>query len=368
MHARHALALAAVVGATLVAGCPATPNAAAPRVGAGATSCEGASFSLPDDSVVGSYNGQNVTYKDLGPELRRAEEKALRQYCDAVAGTRRIAFENHVTEALVGAAAKQANQSNEDWIRAQVEQKVPEPSEADVQKFYDEQKAAMGDQLPPLDVVRPQVVGFLKREKSEAAVDEIVSGLQKGANMKLTMPDLRSPALDLANAKHTATKGSTSAKVKIVEFADFECPYCSKAADTMRAVVEKYGDKVEFSYRHFPLRQIHPNAQRAAEIAQCAGEQGKFWDAYDALYKNQRALDEASAKQTVVGAGVDEAKLTECLSSGRAAAQVDEDFKKGEYAGVEGTPAFFINGRQFQGNPTPSGISQAVEEALRDRG
>ncbi len=352
----------------LIAACPAATSSTS-SVGktTGATSCDSASLAIADEAVVGSFNGKTVTYKDLGADLKKAEQKALRQYCDAVAGTRRIAFENHVTEALVTAEAKKANQTNDEWVKAQVEAKVPEPSDADIQAFYEEQKKQMGDQLPALEMVKPQVVGFLKREKSEAAVDEVIGGLMKGAKVEKKLPDVRSPALDLADGKHTFSKGNESSKIKVVEFADFECPYCSKAADNVRELVKKYGDKVEFSYRHFPLRQMHPNAQRAAEIAQCAGEQGKFWETYDAMYANARELQEENAKKLAVGVGVDEAKLTECLAAGRGAQQVQEDFEKGEYAGVEGTPSFFINGRSFQGNPTVSGLSQAIDEALNDK-
>ncbi len=356
-------ALSTVIGA--VAGCPAASGRAA---GGHATSCDGASLAIEDSAVVGSFNGQNVTYKDLGADVKKAEEKALRQYCDAVAGSRRIAFENHVTEALVGAEAKKANLANDEWVKAEVEKKVPEPTDADVQKFYDEQKQAMGDQLPPLDVVRPQVVGFLKREKSEAVVDELIQSLMTTANVKKQLPDVRSPPLDMKNGKNTPSEGKVGAKVHVVEFADFQCPYCSKAAANVKELVKKYGDRVEFSYRHFPLKQIHPHAQRASEIAQCAGEQGKFWIAYDALYANQTQLEEENAKKVVVGVGVDEAKLNECLSAGRGASMVDEDVAKGEYAGIEGTPSFFINGRNFQGNPTVSGLGQAIEEALKGDG
>jgi len=363
MNLLSRLALASL-SFSLAACAPAAPKAA----GGGAASCDAASFAIGDDVVVGSFGGKNVTYKDLGADVKRAEMKALRTYCDAVAGSRRIAFDNHVTETLVGDAAKAAGKSNDEWVKGEVEKKVPEPTDAEIQSFYDDQKKAMGDQLPPLEEVRAQVVGFLKREKGEGVVDELISGLMKSANVKRSLPDVRSAPLDLANAKHTPVKGKVGAKIKLVEFADFQCPYCSKAADNVRELIKKYGDKVEFSYRHFPLRRMHPDAQRAAEISQCAGEQGKFWETYDALYANQSGLAEENAKKLAVAAGVDEAKLTECLSAGRGAAQVDEDVAKGEYAGIEGTPSFFINGRTYQGNPTTSGLSQAIEEALNDNG
>jgi protein-disulfide isomerase len=355
--------LFAVVVVGAVAGCPAASGPAS--VGGVKTSCAAASLALNDETTVAVFDGKTLTYKDLGPDVKRAEEKALRQYCDAVAGVRRIALENHVTETLVGAEAKKAGKTNEEWVRGEVDKRVPEPSDADIQAFYDKQKAAMGDQLPPLEMVKPQVIGFLKREKSESAVEEVISGLLKNASVQKKLPDVRSPPIDLNASGTTAVKGKAGAKVKVVEFADFQCPYCSKAADIVKELSAKYGDRVEFQYRHFPLRQMHPQAQRASEIAQCANEQGKFWPVHDSLYANQSGLEEENAKKLAAAAGVDEAKLTECLAAGRGAAQVDEDVAKGELAGVEGTPSFFINGRSFTGNPTVAGLASAIEEELK---
>jgi len=363
MSHRSPFAVVGAIFSLIVTGC--ASQGAKPGATGAKASCADASLALADTTVIGQFNGTPVTYKDLGPDARRAEERALRSYCDAVYTTRSIALDNHITETLVEAEAKKANQTADEWVRGQVEKRIAEPSDADIQSFYDKQKAQMGDQLPPLEMVKPQVVAFLKREKSESAVSEVLDGLKKTAKLEKTLPDVRSPPVDLKATATTATKGTKGAKVQLVEFADFQCPYCTKAAETVAELTKKYGDKVEFSYRSFPLRQIHPQAQRASEIAQCANEQGKFWEVHDALYANQGSLDEPSAIGHAVAVGVDQAKLTECLSAGRGATQVDDDFKKGEEAGVEGTPSFFINGRKFEGNPNAAGLSQALEEALR---
>jgi protein-disulfide isomerase len=360
--------LSAAFGVTLVSalvgvGCVQN-KAAAPAPGAPKTSCAEASLALGDDAVVGSFDGKTLTYKDLGDDVKKAEKKALHQYCDAVASARRIALENHVTDTLVQAEAAKAGVEKDAWMKAEIDKRVPEPSDADIQAFYDGQKAKMGDQLPPLEMVRAQVVSFLKREKAEAAVDDVIGTLLKNAKLERRLPDVRSPPVPLDNDAQTPVKGKAGAKVRLVEFADFQCPYCSRAAETVKQLAAKYGDRVEFSYRHFPLRSIHPDAQRASEIAMCAGEQGKFWEAHDALYAHQETLDEASAKRFVVEAGTDAAKLDECLAAGRGTKMVETDVKAGELAGLEGTPSFFINGRAFTGNPSVSGLSQALDEEL----
>jgi protein-disulfide isomerase len=360
--------LSAVLGVTLVSalvgvGCVQN-KAAAPAPGAPKASCVEASLALADDTVIGSFDGKALTYKDLGDDVKKAEQKALHQYCDAVASARRVALENHVTDTLVQAEATKAGVEKEAWMKAEIDKRVPEPADADVQAFYDSQKSKMGEQLPPLEIVRPQVVAFLKREKAEAAVDDVIGTLLKNAKLERKLPDVRSPPVALENQAQTPVKGKAGAKVRLVEFADFQCPYCSRAAETVHQLESKYGDRVEFTYRHFPLRSIHPHAQRASEIAMCAGEQGKFWEAHDALYAHQDNLEEDNAKKVVVDAGVDAAKLDECLIAGRGATAVDVDVKTAEQVGLEGTPSFFINGRAFTGNPTVSGLSQALDEEL----
>jgi protein-disulfide isomerase len=326
------------------------------------TGCEGASLALAPETVVGSLNGTPVTIKDLGPELEKVETKALRDYCDAVDTTRRQAFDNYVTEKLVDAEAKAAGKATNDYVKDRVMASVGEPTAAEIQAFYDGKKS---EGAPPLEMVKDQIINILKRQKSEAAIQTMVTELQGKAKLETKLPDVRSPAQDIDVTAHTAFKGDKGAKVKVIEFADFQCPYCSKAADTVSALKAKYGDKVEFAYRHFPLRSIHPNAQRAAEFAQCANAQGKFWEMHDKLYANQQKLDEPSMRGFLAELKIDAAAFDQCLSSGKGAADVEEDYKKGESLGIEGTPTFYINGRHFNGNPDVNGMSTAIDAELK---
>jgi protein-disulfide isomerase len=199
------------------------------------------------------------------------------------------------------------------------------------------------------------------------ALQALFSELKKNGQVIETLPDVRAPAVNIETAAATPVRGARGAKVKVVEFADFECPYCSRAAESMKEIEKRYGDKIEVSYRHFPLRSMHPNAQRASEVAVCAGEQGKFWEMHDELYGAQQDLEAA------VGAGLgahaqklqlDETKLTECLSSGRAAQIVEADFQLGNELGVEGTPSVFVNGRQVPGGATVDALAAAIDAEL----
>ena len=135
----------------------------------------------------------------------------------------------------------------------------------------------------------------------------------------------------------------------------------------IRQLKARYPEKVRFTFRHFPL-SFHPNAKPAAEHAQCAHEQGRFWEYHDLVFAAQRELSVDKLGELADQAGLDRGKLSECLSSGRASTQVAADMAKANEVGVGGTPSFYINGRAFAGNPTPDGIAAAIDAELAQAG
>ena len=155
--------------------------------------------------------------------------------------------------------------------------------------------------------------------------------------------------------------GGADAQVEVVEFSDFECPYCARAGEVVGEIKKKFGDRVRFSYRHFPL-SFHPNAKPAAEHAQCAQEQGKFWEMHDAIFARQRELGGDGLRVAATQAGLDLELLDRCMESGRARQQVEQDMAKGAEIGVRGTPSFYINGYPFEANP--DALEAAIADAL----
>jgi protein-disulfide isomerase len=139
-------------------------------------------------------------------------------------------------------------------------------------------------------------------------------------------------------------------------------PVLPRAADTLNQLKDKYaGQPVQFVFRHFPL-SFHPNARPAAEYAQCAHEQEKFWPMHDAIFAAQRELSVDKLKELATQVGLDAAKLDECLA--KVGPIVEGDVKTGGDAGVGGTPSFYINGQTFDGNPTVAGLSEAIDAEL----
>jgi protein-disulfide isomerase len=339
-----------------------TPAGAGP-VRLGVTACGGAAFARTDDTIVATLDGAPVTFKDLGVEAKKAEDQALKTYCTQVSSVRRQALDNYITEKLVKAAAQKAGVDDNTWVKQEVDKRTTAPTDADMRALYDQVVAQRpGAEPPPFEAVKEQIAQSMKQEKQGELVAGVIAELTKSAAVTRKLPDVGPPPVDMKRAPTTAFKGKENAKVTVVEFADFECPYCSKAADTVKALEKKYGDRVEFSYRHFPLRSIHRNAQLASEYAHCAVEQGKFWQMHDALYAHQQNLSEADLKQYANDVGMDSSRLAACIASGSAKAAIDKDMAQGEEAGVAGTPSFFVNGQSAEASP--EAISQAIDELL----
>ncbi|MCC7072225.1 MAG: DsbA family protein [Deltaproteobacteria bacterium] len=356
---------AAVAVVTVVTACSTTEGKPVEKGTARAAgSCAEASLALPPDTVVGSLDGAPVKLADLGDDLRRAEEKALWQYCDAVAETRSRAFEGLVVEKLVEKAAGKAGVSPDQWVNAELGKRATPPTEAELQAFYDSIKPP---DAPPLVEVKDRLVMMMQQERAQTSARALFGELQAAAKVERSLPDVRSPPRTIEVPAWTGRKGTAGAKVRVVEFADYQCPYCSRAADAMRALAKRYGDRVEFAYRNFPLRSIHPDADRAAQAAQCAGRQGKFWEMHDKLYGAQDKLDVESVLAFGKDLGLDTAKLESCIANGETAAEVEADLKEATDLGIEGTPSFFINGRPHQGNPSEAALAAAIDAELARR-
>lgn len=181
-------------------------------------------------------------------------------------------------------------------------------------------------------------------------------------------PNAPAPAptgpVDVAVTDADYIKGNPDAKVTIVEFSDFQCPFCQRFHPTVQQALDEYGDDVRWVYKHFPLDSIHPEARPAANAAECAGEQGKFWEFGDQLFVNQARLGTAYYKSLAVELGIGGSKFDSCVDDNKYADKVNSDYQQGLAAGVQGTPASFINGRLVSGAQPYSAIKSAIDSAL----
>ena len=173
----------------------------------------------------------------------------------------------------------------------------------------------------------------------------------------------RGPHLTLPVGERDHVQGPTTAAVTLVEYGDYECPYCGAAYPIVKEIQRRLGDAVRFVFRNFPLAEMHPHAQHAAEAAEAAGAQEQFWPMHDALYEHQRALDDAHLRRQAAALGLDEGRFDRDLSGHAYAGRVREDVLSGARSGVNGTPTFFINGRRHDGSYDLETLLAALEDA-----
>ena len=160
-------------------------------------------------------------------------------------------------------------------------------------------------------------------------------------------------------------RGPADAPATLVEYGDYECPYCGLAHPIVQEMQRRLGRQLRFAFRHFPLAEIHPHAQMAAEAAEAAGAQGRFWEMHDLLYKNQQALDDASLLRYATALGLDLTRFVNELADRTWESRVREDFMSGVRSGVNGTPTFFVNGVRHDGPWDADSLIEALVAPAR---
>jgi protein-disulfide isomerase len=163
---------------------------------------------------------------------------------------------------------------------------------------------------------------------------------------------------------HDHVQGPAEAPVTLVEYGDYECPYCGEAYPVVKALQKRLGDQMRFVFRNFPLAQAHPHAEHAAEGAEAAGAQGKFWEMHDMLYENQDALEDEDLVRYARALHLDVPRFVKEMESGAHLERVREDFRSGVRSGVNGTPTFFINGARHDGPFDLASLLAAIEEEV----
>ncbi len=310
------------------------------------------------DMVVATYGtGTKITLKQVDDaitdELLDLEKKKFQ--------ARRQTIDRMILEQLVKTEAAKKGQKEEEWIKAEIESKIPDPTDEEMAEFFTKNQASM----PPgstLEAVKPQLIGFMKQQKGRDVAAKVFEELKKANNVVITFKEPAKPKKQV-EAKGPS-KGPNDAKVTIIEFSDFQCPFCSRAAVTVDQVMEQYAGKVKLVFRHFPL-EFHEKAPKAAEAALCANEQKKFWEFHDVLFKNQEKLSVEDLKTHATSLGLDAAKFAECLDSGKMKKTVDEDAAAGKKVGVTGTPAFFVNGTMLSGAQPIEAFKEAIDAELK---
>ena len=300
-----------------------------------------------------TVDGQPITEEDLDP-LVAGQLRPLR---DQEYQIKKKALDNLVNQKLVEAEAKKKGLTSEQLYQQEADAKVPEPTESELQALYIVQKEQLGK---PFDEIRPQLQRLLKQARIQQGRQDYSARLREQA--KVTV--LLSPPRVQVGFDPARVRGNPKAKVIIVEFSDFQCPYCGQVESTLKSVLAKHTDNVALAFRDMPITQIHPLAMGAAEAGRCAGEQGKFWEMHDAMFSDQAGLDKNGLASKAQKLGMDQKQFESCLSGEKYKAQIQQDSQEGMRAGVSGTPGFFVNGIFLNGSQPEATFEKIIQEQL----
>jgi protein-disulfide isomerase len=312
----------------------------------------------PADVVV-TVGARNFT-------LAEVDEKALREAAasfgnarlgQALYLARRAAIDQIVGNELLDQEAKSRGIDRAGLVEKEVAANVKTPTDADITQWYQANAARV--QGAPIDQVRAPIRNLLIQQRMEDAREQYLATLKKKIKVSMALEPVREKVADTG----FASQGPANAPIVLIEFSDFQCPFCQRAEPTVEQVLKTYGNQIRFVYRHFPLPN-HPNARPAAEAAVCAEQQGKFWQYHKELFANSSHLSNDDLKSHAARAGLDQSRFADCFDGHKTKERVDADIDEAESAGVSGTPAFFINGRPIDGAQPFSAFKAIIDEEL----
>jgi protein-disulfide isomerase len=308
---------------------------------------------LNNEAVVATIGGQPLKAAILNERLKPV---VYSMKLEAYNLTRQQA-EQMLNDMLLLEEARRRQVGPEQIVRTEVSDKVRPPTQAEVEKFYNENKARINGDL---NTLRNQIANYLQEQERQRLERELSARLRKTAEIRWLISEPPQPVQNIS-VDDDPVKGSPNAPVTIVEFTDFQCPACASMHPVIEEVLKTYGDKVRFVVRDFPLNR-HEHARKAAEAANAANAQGKYFEYIALLFKRQQALDVPSLKKYASEIGLDRAKFDAALDRGVYAAEVKRDIEDGEMYGVGVTPTIFVNGVQLR-TLSADGLKEAIDKA-----
>lgn len=315
-------------------------------------------------AVVASIGAESIDRAELlaaaAPALEQNELTRLRCESDAWRGRHEAlqsVLRGIVRERLLAHESARTGETRAALEAGLRREAQPVEQEA-IEAFYLQNQ----ERIPyPLAQVAGQIRSYLEEQALSRAEERFYAGLEQRFGAQYRLGPLR---FEVA-ADGFAAFGPQDAPVTIVEFSDFQCPFCARLLPTLERAKRDYAGKLRIVYRHFPLDAIHPHAQKAAEAASCAREQGKFWELHDLMFAEQDSLEVPALKEMARRLGLDGAAFDRCLDSDRYYAAVRADLRAGTAAGVTGTPALFVNGRSLGGGAVPfERLAEVIDEEL----
>ena len=328
-------------------------NAPTPNPASSSASAAGSERNT-DAAPIAIVEGQPVFKSDLAGataakllQIRQQEYDAENQALNAL-----------IRRKLVETEAKKQGITVEQLYQKEADSKIADPSDAEAQGYY---LAVKSQTTQSFATLAPQIKSIMKQAQIQQAREDYADSLRAKAEVAIL---LKPPTINTGENDPARIKGDPNAPITIVEFGDYQCPYCGRAETTVQDLLKKYNGKVKLAFRDFPLLGIHPFAQGAAEASRCAEAQNKFWPMHDAMYANQSKLTEDDLIKTASGLGLNQEAFASCMKAGTYRAAIQQDMDAGQKAGVTGTPAFFINGRFLNGSVPEQQFEDIIKSEL----
>lgn len=310
----------------------------------------------PSQDVVAKINGEPILEKDfitgIEGDIYEAEMKVYE--------IKFARLQSMIMEKLINSDPNKKDLTNDQFVDQYIAKGI-KITDADIEKFIKER------QIPKEQVngeIRQRIVDYLTMEAKKKAMDKWIADKTKKNPVEIY---IKKPSLPVFDVKvgEAPFKGGADAKVTIIEFSDFQCPFCSKGAQILTDIEKKYGNKVKIAFKNYPL-PFHSQAKGAAVAALCANEQGSknFWKMHDAMFADQTKLDLDNLKATAKKIGLKDVDFNKCLDENRHMARVEADMAEGQAVGIKSTPTFFVNGKLVTGAQPLEVFSEIIDEEL----
>jgi protein-disulfide isomerase len=303
--------------------------------------------------VVATLDGAPITRAELEGQLKSRLLKVRQQEYDILnEGLRELAFkkaqEQEASRQGVSVAA---------LYKKNVTDKVAAPAKSEVDSVLNRFRS----QLPSDEAqARAQIEAFLRERAEQERADAYRNELLAKANLKVL---LEPPRAEVVTAPNDPTVGRADAPVTVIEFSDFQCPYCERGQTLVKQIRSEYGDKVRFVFKQLPL-PMHGQARLAAEASLCANDQGKYWELREWMYANQSKISPDGLKAAAAELKLDGSKFNACLDGTKHEKRIDEDMAQANGLGATGTPTFFVNGRMLEGAQRIETFREVINQEL----
>ncbi len=264
-----------------------------------------------------------------------------------------------ILEKLINGDKRKKGLSNDEFLEKYIA-KGKDVSDKDIDAFVKERnipKQHMNDQM------KARIKAFLSMDVKRKAVEEWMGKQTSKKPVEVYIQKPLRPVFDVS-AGNAPFYGNADAKVTIIEFSDFQCPFCAKGYELLKEIKKKYGKKVKIAFKQYPLPN-HNHAKKAAEASLCAADQNKFWNMHDHMFQNQTALSVPDLKAAAKKLGLDSAKFDSCLDKGEKASLVNNDMEEGRKIGVKSTPTFYVNGQLVEGARSIEVFSEIIDSELK---